>query len=774
MQSNSVDVLVIAALKEEFDALIEVTDGEEAWERFSDNNFTKYYFRDFESEQGFSFRVAAMWAHGMGATRAAALATELTRELNPRCLAMCGICAGRREDVFLGDVLVADRVFRYNEGKFKVQGEDKVFQGDITTFNLKPHWKIAVEEMKNGWRPSFINERSLSIDYQSNWLLRVLAAHEQNEGPSPNQHPNINQHCPNRKEAIQRLRKRGWIEQQSFKVSPKGREWLEESQFYFPDSPEPDPEFCIHLGPIGTGTAVVQDPSIFNKIAHYERKTIGLEMEGEAIGIVSEVQGLDYMIFAKGVCDYADEFKDDSFRQFAAKASAAFLIDFLKSNLPKKDLAPNSVESDRAKLLRKSQQAMEQISNRIGGKVHLQRSNQLEQLEKACIGHRVTVILGISGVGKSSLARGYAEKLIGENQFVLWFEARSFEKVDFASFEADLQLANSLESLIQTLSNKPGTLILDGLDRLYAPDSFKLLATFLKLFNFQEEPSAWQLLVTCQTQEWSRLRENLIRESISTNEWREFPCNPLSIDELEPIWQEFPSASRLKYQTHLRQIFGNLKILDLVTIRLSLGGDVPVTTWVGESSVATWFWTSEILRGYEGAARGGFVKLLAERQAETLKQAVPLDQFEVSQLQLINNLFNERICKCTADDSIVFEHDLYGDWSRFRLLVSHSDDLVNYLKERLTSPMWHRALRLYGLYLLEHLGDISQWHQALNSFADEDNLLAQDLLLEAPIFAANPLPLLELIRSNLINNDDQLLKRLLARFLISCYTSNVL
>jgi nucleoside phosphorylase len=48
---------------------------------------------------GYSNRVAAMWANGMGATKAAALATELTKELSPRCWAMCGICAGRRGDV---------------------------------------------------------------------------------------------------------------------------------------------------------------------------------------------------------------------------------------------------------------------------------------------------------------------------------------------------------------------------------------------------------------------------------------------------------------------------------------------------------------------------------------------------------------------------------------------------------------------------------------------------------------------------------------------------
>lgn len=768
MPSENVDVLIIAALKEEFDALIEITDGEEAWNQASDNkNFTKYYYRNFESTQGFSFCVAAMWANKMAATSAAVLATQLTEQLNPRCIAMCGICAGKPKDIFLGDVLVADKLFRYDEGKRKVQGENEVFQQEITTYNLKPKWKTAIEEIKKKWQPSFINERSLSVDYQSNWLLRVLAAYEQDRTLRPHDHPDINNRCPNRQAAIKRLRQKEWIESDSFQLTSKGKQKLEEDQFLFPDSPKADPQFSIHLGPIGTGTAVIQDSSIWNKIADYQRKIIGLEMEGEAIGIVSEIQEIEYMIFVKGVCDYADEFKDDSFHHFAAKASAAFLIDFLKGNLPKKSIPPDFVESDKEKLFRKSREVMEQVLNKIGGQVHLERKTQLEELEKACAENCVTVLVGISGVGKSSLARDYAEKLILEDKPVLWFEARSFEKIDFASFETDLQLTHSLETVIQSLSNQPATLILDGLDRLYTPESFQLLSTFLRLFKLQEEQTPWRLLVTCQTQELSRLSEHLIRIGIPKNHLVHFSCNLLSVDELEPIWQKFPSASRLKYQTHLKEILGNLKILDLVTIKLSMGEDIQVTQWVDESSVATWFWESYIKGSDRGIAKAKLVKQLAESQAETLKQSVSLDQFDFEQSQLIESLIKARICSQTPNDSIIFQHDLYGDWFRFRLLISHSNNLVNYLRESLTSPMWHRAVRLYGLYLLEHLKDINQWSETLQAFADDNNLLAQDLLLEAPVFAANPLPLLKLIHSNLIDNEGQLLKRLLTRFLNS-------
>lgn len=44
-------------------------------------------------------------------------ASRASSGLSPRWLAMCGICAGRRGEVSLGDLIVADRVFSYDHGK---------------------------------------------------------------------------------------------------------------------------------------------------------------------------------------------------------------------------------------------------------------------------------------------------------------------------------------------------------------------------------------------------------------------------------------------------------------------------------------------------------------------------------------------------------------------------------------------------------------------------------------------------------------------------------
>ena len=66
-------------------------------------------------------RIAAAWAGEMGESAAATRAATLIDQLSPNYLAMCGICAGKRGDTFLGDVIVADRVFSYDHGKLVVE-----------------------------------------------------------------------------------------------------------------------------------------------------------------------------------------------------------------------------------------------------------------------------------------------------------------------------------------------------------------------------------------------------------------------------------------------------------------------------------------------------------------------------------------------------------------------------------------------------------------------------------------------------------------------------
>ena len=139
--------------------------------------------------------------------------------------------------------------------------------------------------------------------------------------------------CPNWPEVIQSLEKSELIE--FHKGQPRfleaGLEAAERERGLHPDGLRTDPLFRIHVGPIGTGKTVRKDPEIFERLAKFQRKVVGLEMEAAAIGYVAKQSELPSII-VKGVADYGDHDKDDSFHAFAGKASAEVLISLLKTH----------------------------------------------------------------------------------------------------------------------------------------------------------------------------------------------------------------------------------------------------------------------------------------------------------------------------------------------------------------------------------------------------------------------------------------------------------
>src|SRR5687768_16441483 len=105
MEESRSDVLVVTALKDELDALLELEldgEGRSAWAERRDRHGFPYHVRQLANAHGPSLLLAAAWSGEMGETAATMRAGTLIDELNPTCLAMCGICAGRRGEVFLG------------------------------------------------------------------------------------------------------------------------------------------------------------------------------------------------------------------------------------------------------------------------------------------------------------------------------------------------------------------------------------------------------------------------------------------------------------------------------------------------------------------------------------------------------------------------------------------------------------------------------------------------------------------------------------------------
>jgi nucleoside phosphorylase len=344
--STRIHVLVITALRDELDGVKAIEDGAVgSWEERQDGAGFRYHVREFEHASGRIMRVAVARPVDMGPMPASNIATRLVNELDPVCLAMSGICAGRRGDVFLGDVVVASRLFDYEAGKTKVSTnaagervEDKFHK--ITTYNLDARWQQRAQDWDPEWRKRWQAQRPLTLTWQEEWLLDALRRHEQGQGEKPDAHPERKTHCPSWKDVILRLRKRGLLAASGLALTEAGRAHVDEQWLLHDGRMPEDPPLRVHVAPMATGSQVVQDPGIFDRLSRLNRKLVALDMEGVAIGQVAALERGRRALVVKAVQDYADHDKDDSLRHFGVRVAAAFVLDFLRENLPADALGP--------------------------------------------------------------------------------------------------------------------------------------------------------------------------------------------------------------------------------------------------------------------------------------------------------------------------------------------------------------------------------------------------------------------------------------------------
>jgi len=334
----TIDVLLVCALKDEYTQVLAVTDGllSPGWVEKPGPSGHIVAEGRFATPTGTPLTIRATWASHMGREQAQALTSKLISDYpTTRCIAMSGICAGRRGDVALGDMIFADRLWSYDAGKIKVEnGEDK-FQGDLLQYRPGSAWKQRMQHVFPSAEAPWLAQRPrLPLEYQEDWvLLRILA------GVDPRRHADFNTECPNWSDVLPRLLdKRKWIElkckwfKKDLSLTPAGRKKAEELELLYPHKLPDPPVFRIHVAPMATGAAVIEDERIFHRLADSMRKVLGIDMEASALGALAEIHDLPVVV-AKGVSDYGDPLKDNRYREFAARASAECLIILLRESI---------------------------------------------------------------------------------------------------------------------------------------------------------------------------------------------------------------------------------------------------------------------------------------------------------------------------------------------------------------------------------------------------------------------------------------------------------
>lgn len=330
----SVDVLLVCAMKDEYDQVLKVSDGllSTGWQEQTTPDRWKVAVGEFATVSGPPLRILTSHAVNMGREAVSALVSKLFHFYPAHCLAMSGICAGRRYKLSLGDVIFANLLWSYDAGKTTVENGITKFQADPLQYRPSDIWIQRMQSLTIDPGSSWLVDRpALSLEYQEDWVLLCCGS-----GSVPSQHPDRKGACPDWIPVLECLWKRQWLEQDSLNLTPKGREQASKLALLHLDGLRDTDPFKIHTAPLASGADVREEAGLFDRLSESMRKILGIDMEASVLGALAHAQNIPVLV-AKGVQDYGDTFKDDRYRTFAARASAECLIALLRNNA---DLLP--------------------------------------------------------------------------------------------------------------------------------------------------------------------------------------------------------------------------------------------------------------------------------------------------------------------------------------------------------------------------------------------------------------------------------------------------
>jgi nucleoside phosphorylase len=345
---DPVDVLVVSALPVEFEqaraagsAPPPVGFGVSEWVERDRDGTAPYLFGAGVRSDGGRVTVALARPARMGGRTTGAVTAVLVERLRPCCLVMCGVCAGNPAAVGLGDVVVAEIAYAYDEGQQTAGG----LVADHRQLSLDPGWLRAAQDFSPIGLPS---HGPASDDEATLWVLDQLL-----HGRQPRTHPARDRYLPpgtwtHRMAALEEAGlavRRGTV----WELTEHGHTVVERARHDDVDGPRRMP-FAVVVGPMASGSAVVRDGVTWDRIGGMGVRTVAaLEMEAATVATVAQQAQIAHWLVVKGVSDHADPAKDDRYRRFAARASAEVLFALLNHLLPKQS-PPSRVKPSRRAL----------------------------------------------------------------------------------------------------------------------------------------------------------------------------------------------------------------------------------------------------------------------------------------------------------------------------------------------------------------------------------------------------------------------------------------
>lgn len=274
------------------------------------------------------FHIRVVWPQNQGPIYSLLKANEIVRLWAPRLLVMTGVAAGDRKSTKLGDLVVAQKAFFYETGKWSNGGFAPEFEHASPNSEFIRAIAIIAEkeeikaDLKERWKSLLEQDPSFEI-----LLWREL--HTLSGCGVDEFREKFRKLSPLLQNAIRPLIvANGQVV--SFVEHVQQRISTEKLLFQGPAPIESALEAPkIHFGTYGTGMAVRGDETdsghswVFEQCQKVDRKTLAVDMEAAAV-LLACAHSPTNVLVVKGVSDHADSKKNDDFHRIGKRLSAFF------------------------------------------------------------------------------------------------------------------------------------------------------------------------------------------------------------------------------------------------------------------------------------------------------------------------------------------------------------------------------------------------------------------------------------------------------------------
>ncbi len=292
--------------------------------RFTRSN-RQYNYATITNDAKEHLRIHLSWPAGNGPEEISLHTSAVLNEFRPRFAGMTGICAGDPKKVKLGDLVVANKAFKYDSGKMVLGADghlpDTDTKGpDQSTLQFVANFREWAEEADR-------LERPISKRQQRDWLLNALLDDRTPRIDALDERE-LDRFAPAWRDLVSELQA-GETPELTSDLALRDEDRVRKLKFsrVFPFRDPTKPK--VHVAAMASGGMVRSDRP-FERVQRPVRTAWAVEMEGYAFYRAVADFSRTRSLVVKGVCDYADPEKDDSYHAYASDLSAIYLAEFVR------------------------------------------------------------------------------------------------------------------------------------------------------------------------------------------------------------------------------------------------------------------------------------------------------------------------------------------------------------------------------------------------------------------------------------------------------------